>query len=499
MVPLFVNSGNGFEYLVNSSLEYLMSYDGMDMDTDSNNTDDNMSDIHDVDNNTDNNANDNTNDNTNDNVNDNMDLDYSPEIQQEVETDKFANMDIVREKKYMEHIIRKYKESDPTQYCEVILGSDTINEKSSLYHNTEQKIIELCNNAELQNDNGYLSKDITKNKLGYDEISKEFMDETEYVFRYEEETYSVITASISKYTYCYFDHKYLNLKIMFLKGRNKQSVDNFLKFVMKSSDTNPFAYNYVAKSMSWMRLGPLVKRDPSTLILGKGVYDDIVSDMKDFKESKGDYYTYGIPYKKIYMFAGDPGTGKSSLAKILASEFNRSIYILNFDQEMTDDKFIDAIHQINGKRGILLLEDIDCMFKSRENTNKSSVSFSTLLNVLDGVYYNEELLTIVTTNHIDLLDSALIRPFRVDKIINFDNIDNEQIEGIIKIYNLDLSKSVLNNISKFVSNNKMSPAGLSAFLFKYRKHSLNNDNILSTLKEYTEKNTIVVDDKNLYI
>lgn len=495
MVPLFVNSGNGFEYLVNSSLEYLMSYDGMDMDTDSNNTDDNMSDIHDVDNNT----NDNVNDNINDNVNDNMDLDYSPEIQQEVETDKFANMDIVKEKKYMEHIIRKYKESDPTQYCEVILGSNLFNEKSSLYHSTEQKIIELCNNEELQSNRGYLSKIITKNKLRGDEISKEFIDETEYVFRYEEETYSVITASVSKYIYCYLDRKYINLKIMFLKGRDKQSIDKFLKFVMKSSDETPYLYNYVAKTMDWVRLGPLEKRDPSTLVLGKGVYDDIVTDLKDFEESKKDYSTYGIPYKKIYMFAGDPGTGKSSLAKILASEFNRSIYILNFDQEMTDDKFINAIHQINGKDGILLLEDIDCMFKSRENTNKSSVSFSTLLNLLDGVYFNSGLLTIVTTNHVDLLDPALIRPFRVDKIINFDNIDNGQIEGIIKIYNLDLNNSVLNSISKFVSNNKISPAGLSAFLFKFRKHDLNNDNILSTLKEYTEKNTIVVDDKNLYI
>lgn len=71
----------------------------------------------------------------------------------------------------------------------------------------------------------------------------------------------------------------------------------------------------------------------------------------------------------------------------------------------------------------MLLEDIDAAFPSREDADGtdtrpanagSNVTFSGLLNVLDGVAASEERLVFMTTNHADRLDPALIRPGRVD-------------------------------------------------------------------------------------
>lgn len=74
-----------------------------------------------------------------------------------------------------------------------------------------------------------------------------------------------------------------------------------------------------------------------------------------------------------------------------------------------------------------MLEDIDAAFPNREATSSNSyydpqqgrtsdVTFSGLLNVLDGVAASEDRLVFMTTNHIDRLDPALIRPGRVDYV-----------------------------------------------------------------------------------
>ena len=69
---------------------------------------------------------------------------------------------------------------------------------------------------------------------------------------------------------------------------------------------------------------------------------------------------------------------------------------------------------------IILLEDIDGIFKGRESVqetreNRSQVTFSGLLNALDGVRSQEGRILIMTTNHRENLDPALMRPGRADR------------------------------------------------------------------------------------
>ena len=76
-------------------------------------------------------------------------------------------------------------------------------------------------------------------------------------------------------------------------------------------------------------------------------------------------------------------------------------------------------------RSVLLLEDVDAVFPQRgrrdgddkydeEKESASRVSFSALLNAIDGVVAQEGRLLLMTTNHIERLDPALIRPGRCD-------------------------------------------------------------------------------------
>lgn len=79
------------------------------------------------------------------------------------------------------------------------------------------------------------------------------------------------------------------------------------------------------------------------------------------------------------------------------------------DKDMSDDQLN---HLLNSAppRSIILLEDIDAAFQQRDAQHVNRVTFSGLLNALDGVAAQEGKLVFMTTNHVDKLDPALVRP-----------------------------------------------------------------------------------------
>lgn len=84
-------------------------------------------------------------------------------------------------------------------------------------------------------------------------------------------------------------------------------------------------------------------------------------------------------------------------------------------------------------RSIILLEDVDGIFVQRDAVNqdeKRGVSFSGLLNALDGVRSQEGRLLFMTTNHRERLDPALIRPGRCDLQIELKNASYSMVERL---------------------------------------------------------------------
>ena len=93
---------------------------------------------------------------------------------------------------------------------------------------------------------------------------------------------------------------------------------------------------------------------------------------------------------------------------------------------MTDDDLANLCGDkgYESKPKFVVFEDIDCVFDGREG--KSKVTFSGLLNALDGLSSGRNQVTFMTTNHIENLDEALIRPGRVDLRVHLGNIDDSQ-------------------------------------------------------------------------
>jgi chaperone BCS1 len=180
---------------------------------------------------------------------------------------------------------------------------------------------------------------------------------------------------------------------------------------------------YSARGMDWGPLGePRKKRPLGSVILDEGVKDAIVGDVRDFLSRQQWYVDRGIPYRRGYLLYGPPGSGKSSFIQALAGELDFSVAMINLSEMgMTDDKLAYLLTKLP-KRSLLLLEDADAAFVNRRQRDTdgysgATVTFSGLLNALDGVAAGEERIAFLTTNHIDRLDPALIRPGRVDMML----------------------------------------------------------------------------------
>lgn len=183
----------------------------------------------------------------------------------------------------------------------------------------------------------------------------------------------------------------------------------------------------LGKYNDWTTRGDIPQRTMDSVIVKGNIVDDLLADLDLFREQEKDYNRLGIPYHRAYLLAGPPGTGKTSAVKAVAGALGMDLWYAPLSEMGKDAKLVDTLSSIT-PGSILLLEDIDSFHAatSRE-TDKDETSNSGLLNALDGVATPHGLVTIMTTNHPENLDHALVRPGRIDRIFTFENPDSDTI------------------------------------------------------------------------
>lgn len=234
-----------------------------------------------------------------------------------------------------------------------------------------------------------------------------------------------------------------------IPGRNQKLLHEFIGGIAKShaAKAKEEAALFTFDDNYWGRRKNYVPRSLDSIILGDGEVEKLLQDIEVFRTSKARYIRLGIPYHRGYLFYGPPGTGKTSLASALAHAFGISIYALNLRQ-FNDNTLVAAMHNV-APNSIILFEDIDCMGSGqiregvpdpkrdeavaehpttrRENISELlGVTLSGLLNVLDGFNAPENVIYIMTSNNIESLDPALLRPGRIDYRLYMGPATNEQ-------------------------------------------------------------------------
>lgn len=183
---------------------------------------------------------------------------------------------------------------------------------------------------------------------------------------------------------------------------------------------------------------------------------DKISEFINYPEK---WYDKNITHREGFLFYGEPGCGKTFFTSVIASQFNLDIYYFNLNNFRNEIDFVSAMDNINFP-AIVLIEDIDCcesdITETRETDGtdgteklkinlktgsvykskipKSNISLSTILNVCDGMLSRDGQIIIVTTNHIERLDPALIRSGRFNTKIEFKKYNYEDINKELMLF-----------------------------------------------------------------
>ncbi|KAF2176611.1 P-loop containing nucleoside triphosphate hydrolase protein [Zopfia rhizophila CBS 207.26] len=243
------------------------------------------------------------------------------------------------------------------------------------------------------------------------------------------------------YKYCLFIFKHYRSHGAFGHTREEVSISYFrqnLSVLRELLDECRLHYLGLVKNKTcvfehqaeeWKPSKSRSKRDISTVVLNKELKKMLLDDASDFLNPATQtwYTTRGIHYQRGYIFHGPPGTGKSSFAFSIAGHFDLDIYD------------VDAVGL---KRTISSNKNVGQSISPPQTPAAKTVSLSTLLNVLDGIGSPEGRLLIMTTNHIENLDPALIRPGRADQKVEFPLADEDIINQIFFfIYNPQLTNT----------------------------------------------------------
>jgi hypothetical protein len=167
------------------------------------------------------------------------------------------------------------------------------------------------------------------------------------------------------------------------------------------------------------------------IFLPSNLKEEIVQQVDDFIALEDKYYEFGISHKFTFLLEGKAGMGKTSIARSIAHQYRRDIYVLNLgNKNMEENNLIELFREIK-KNSVLVIEDVDAFFTGRTTGTEgvTGISFSTLINLLDGnLSSGNGLITFITTNHASKLDKALIRPGRIDKVIHFGDMTRDQFD-----------------------------------------------------------------------
>ncbi|OWM74667.1 hypothetical protein CDL15_Pgr005247 [Punica granatum] len=221
-----------------------------------------------------------------------------------------------------------------------------------------------------------------------------------------------------------------------------------------------------------------------TLAMEPEQKEAVKEDLVRFLNRKEFYKRVGRAWKRGYLLYGPPGTGKSSLVAAMANYLKFDVYDLQLSNIMSDSDLRKLLLDI-ANRSILVIEDIDCSIdlpdrlpaseENGKNITRPQLTLSGLLNFIDGLWSScgDERIIIFTTNHVEKLDPALLRPGRMDMRIHMSYCTFHGFVLLASNY-LGISEAnlshrychVLEEIKGLIAETKVTPAEVAEEFMK---------------------------------
>jgi len=236
-------------------------------------------------------------------------------------------------------------------------------------------------------------------------------------------------------------------------GRSHKMFNELIKDIDCKDDKDDMIEFEVARYGDWRFAGYQPKRHFGSVVIKPEIQQKLVGTIDNFIDREDWYKEHGIPYSLGILLYGPPGTGKTSLIKAIASYLNRKIKTISATALSVEPDLLANVEN----NCILVVEDIDsCVSakkrgddyrenfepdliegqsRSKSSTNENTLtvndkkesffSVANLLNAIDGLAPSHGRILIMTTNYIDKLDAAILRPGRCDLKVEISYFDKE--------------------------------------------------------------------------
>ena len=188
-----------------------------------------------------------------------------------------------------------------------------------------------------------------------------------------------------------------------------------------------------------------------------------LEEIVDFLKDPGKFERLGGEIPRGVLLMGEPGTGKTLLAKAIAGEAAVPFFSISGSDfvEMFVGVGASRVRDmfVQGKKHapcIIFIDEIDAVGRSRGaglggGNDEREQTLNQLLVEMDGFEVNEGIIVVAATNRPDVLDHALLRPGRFDRHVVVPSPDIKGRENILKTHskNIELDKKVsLNKIAR---------------------------------------------------
>jgi len=281
-------------------------------------------------------------------------------------------------------------------------------------------------------------------------------------------------------------------------------INEFANYIIEKIESNDINYIKIFSYIDgdgWNNNGKIPKRNISNIYMDTKTKNEISELIANFYSSKYKERTtrLGIKPSLTILLEGPPGVGKTSMITALASKYNKSISTFQISPNTSNNDISLAFRYIRNNSW-LIIEDFDSIFHAsgqRELSN-TSITFSTLLNVLDGHQRKPGLVVFLTTNKGHMVKGVIDRPGRIDRRFSFRKLEKPYILQMIQNFFNETDESTCIEINNIICKQKPIPSAaiMQKFLWnilqKYGE-SINVNNINENLDLLTNEISLEVE------